>query len=84
MCGELLFLEYLFYEYEFCFPNQGFLAELMKGCSLDCCIASGHYAANYILRQVGVQLPDAPDYKCTEPAKKLHVSPAKRDASGKQ
>lgn len=41
----------------------GFLAQLVQGHSLDECIRSGHYAANYIIQQLGVQLKDKPTFR---------------------
>jgi pfkB family carbohydrate kinase len=40
----------------------GFLAQLVQGGSLEDCIRSANYAANYIIQQSGCQLPDKPNF----------------------
>jgi adenosine kinase len=40
----------------------GFLAQLVQGGSLEDCVRSANYAANYIIQQSGCQLPDKPNF----------------------
>ena len=44
--------------------STGYLARMINGCPLECCVAAGHYAANYIIKQSGIQLKDQPTFKC--------------------
>jgi adenosine kinase len=40
----------------------GFLAQLVQGGSIEDCVRSANYAANYIIQQSGCQLPDKPNF----------------------
>lgn len=40
----------------------GFLAQLVQGGSVEDCIRSANYAANYVIQQSGCRLPDRPDF----------------------
>lgn len=40
----------------------GFLAQLVQGGSIEDCVRSANYAANYIIQQSGCQLPDQPNF----------------------
>lgn len=41
----------------------GFLAQFVLGKPIDVCVRSGHYAANYIIQQLGVQLTGKPTFE---------------------
>lgn len=40
----------------------GFIAQLVQGGTVEDCIRSANYAANYIIQQSGCQLPDKPNF----------------------